>query len=46
VLGFGARAAGNGQTNQFIIQLPPKAESSEAWNATHNPMKQLPSSED
>jgi hypothetical protein len=46
VLGFGARAGGNGQTNQFIIQLPPKSDSSETWNATHNPMKQLPSSED
>jgi hypothetical protein len=48
VLGFGARAAGAGQTNQFIIQLPPKSDSSEAWNAAHNPrtMKQLPSSEE
>lgn len=40
-LGFGARANGPGQTNQFIIQLPPKAANSEQWAAEHTPMKQI-----
>lgn len=47
-LGFGARTAGGGnQNNQFIIQLPPKSDSAQTWNAQYNPdnIKQLPSSE-
>lgn len=43
-LGFGARASGPGQHNQFIIQLPPKAANAEEWAATHTPMKQVGSS--
>jgi hypothetical protein len=42
-LGFGARNAGPGQTNQFIIQLPPKAANASEWAEAHGPMKQLPS---
>jgi hypothetical protein len=44
-LGFGARTAGPNQNNQFIIQLPPKAESSEDWNKTYNAesVRRLPS---
>lgn len=30
-LGFGARGGGNNQTNQFVIQLPPKSANSEEW---------------
>jgi hypothetical protein len=41
-LGFGARAAGPGQTNQFIIQLPQKAANSSEWADEHR-MKQIPS---
>jgi hypothetical protein len=41
-LGYGARASGNGQTNQFIIQLPPKSANSSDWAAEHS-MKQISS---
>jgi hypothetical protein len=41
-LGFGARAPGTSQNNQFIIQLPPKAANASEWAAEHRPMKQLP----
>lgn len=41
-LGFGARASGPGQHNQFIIQLPPKAANAEEWAQQYSPMKQLP----
>lgn len=40
-LGFGARGAGAGQTNQFIIQLPPKSADSASWADQHGPMKQV-----
>jgi hypothetical protein len=39
-LGFGARGGGGSNTNQFIIQLPPKSENSTAWAIEHGPMKQ------
>lgn len=36
-LGFGARSAGGpGQTNQFIIQLPPKMANSSEWAEQHS----------
>lgn len=38
--GYGARNV-PGQTNQFIIQLPPKAANSSDWAETHSPLKQL-----
>ena len=40
-LGFGARAGGPTQNNQFIIQLPPKSVNSTDWAAEHSPMKQV-----
>lgn len=40
-LGFGARAPGGNNTNQFIIQLPPKAANSTDWALEHGPMKQV-----
>jgi len=40
-LGFGARGAGGGQTNQFIIQLPPKSANSADWASEHGPLKQV-----
>lgn len=40
-LGFGARGAGGGQSNQFIIQLPPKSANAADWAAEHGPMKQI-----
>lgn len=43
-LGFGARAAGPGQHNNFTIVLPPKSANSEEWAAQHTPMKQIGSS--
>ena len=42
-LGFGARAGGPTQNNQFVIQLPPKAVNSADWAADHGPMKKLAS---
>lgn len=46
-LGYGARGgqSGNGQTNQFIIQLPSKANDASEW-VENRSMKQLPSSKD
>ncbi len=44
VLGFGARGGGPAQSNQFIIQLPPKSANSADWAADHGPMKQVGSS--
>jgi hypothetical protein len=35
VLGFGARANGPTQNNQFVIQLPPKSANSDDWVAEH-----------
>ena len=41
-LGFGARTvSGGGQTNQFIIQLPPKSETAASWAEEHGPLKQV-----
>jgi hypothetical protein len=48
-LGFGARGVGGNQTNnQFVIHLPQKSESSEAWNETYNAenVRRLPSGTD
>lgn len=40
-LGYGARGGGNQQTNQFIIQLPPKMQDADEWASDHGPMKQI-----
>lgn len=44
VLGFGARAGGQQNNTQFIIQLPPKAANAHDWASEHSPMKQIESS--
>jgi len=41
VLGFGARAGGQTNQTQFIIQLPPKSSNSTEWAAEHGPMKSV-----
>lgn len=46
VLGFGARSGGPGQTNQFIIQLPPKSANSADWAEEHGQMKQIGTNSD
>lgn len=40
-LGFGARAPSGNVNNQFVIQLPPKAENSQDWIEQAAPMKKI-----
>lgn len=40
-LGFGARTAGNNNVNQFVIQLPTKAQSSDEWASEHGQVKRI-----